>query len=40
MSVTIIESSTKIVKMGFEEPFCIIGERINPTGRKRLSLEL
>ena len=40
MSVTIIESSTKTVKMGFEEPFCIIGERINPTGRKRLSLEL
>ena len=40
MSVAIIESSTKIVKIGFEEPFCIIGERINPTGRKRLSLEL
>ena len=40
MNVTIIESSTKTVKMGFEEPFCIIGERINPTGRKRLSLEL
>ena len=40
MSVTIIESSTKTVKIGFEEPFCIIGERINPTGRKRLSLEL
>ena len=40
MSVTIIESSSKAVKIGIEEPFCIIGERINPTGRKKLSLEL
>ena len=40
MSATIIESSTKTVKIGFEEPFCIIGERINPTGRKKLSIEL
>ena len=23
-----------------DEPFCIIGERINPTGRKKLALEL
>ena len=36
MSVTIIESSTKAVKIGTEEPFCIIGERINPTGRKTI----
>ena len=40
MSVTIIESFSKTVKIGFDEPFCIIGERINPTGRKKLSLEL
>jgi 5-methyltetrahydrofolate--homocysteine methyltransferase len=40
LSITIIESQTKIVKIGFEQPFCIIGERINPTGRKKLSLEL
>ena len=40
MSVTIIESLSKTVKIGFDEPFCIIGERINPTGRKKLSLEL
>jgi 5-methyltetrahydrofolate--homocysteine methyltransferase len=25
---------------GFEKPFCIIGERINPTGRKRLSNQM
>ena len=40
MSITVIESQTKSVKIGFEQPFCIIGERINPTGRKKLSLEL
>ncbi len=40
MSITVIESHTKSVKIGFEQPFCIIGERINPTGRKKLSLEL
>ena len=40
MSVTIIESLSKTVKIGFDEPFCIIGERINPTGRKKLSHEL
>ncbi len=26
--------------IGFEEPFCVIGERINPTGRKSLAIEL
>ena len=40
MSVTIIESFSKTVKIGFDEPFCIIGERLTPTGRKKLSLEL
>ena len=40
MSITMIESSAKAVKIGIEEPFCVIGERINPTGRKKLSLEL
>ena len=25
---------------GFDEPFCVIGERINPTGRKKLAAEL
>lgn len=26
--------------IGFDQPFCIIGERINPTGRKKLSAEM
>ena len=40
MTRTVIESKTKTVVIGFEEPFCVIGERINPTGRKQLSAEL
>ena len=36
MTITKISSPTKEVKIGFEEPFVIIGERINPTGRKLL----
>ena len=31
---TVIQSQTKTVVIGPEQPFCIIGERINPTGRK------
>ena len=31
---TILRSATKQVTIGHEHPFCIIGERINPTGRK------
>lgn len=37
---TVIESKTKTAVIGFEEPFCVIGERINPTGRKVLAEEL
>ena len=37
---TIIESKTKVVKIGPDHPFTIIGERINPTGRKRLAREM
>ncbi len=40
MTKTIIESLTKTVVIGLDEPFCIIGERINPTGRKKLAAEL
>ena len=40
MTKTIIESATKNVVIGFDEPFCVIGERINPTGRKKLASEL
>ena len=40
MTRTIVASNTKTVTIGFEEPFCVIGERINPTGRKKLAREL
>ena len=40
MTRTVLESKTKTVVMGFDEPFCMIGERINPTGRKILNEEL
>ena len=40
MTRTIIESQTKTTVMGFDQPFCVIGERINPTGRKILNAEL
>jgi 5-methyltetrahydrofolate--homocysteine methyltransferase len=40
MTRTVIESRTRAVAIGFEEPFCVIGERINPTGRKKLAAEL
>ena len=37
---TIINSPTKTVTIGHDQPFCIIGERINPTGRKKFQEEL
>ena len=40
MVQTIVESKSKTVIIGFDEPFCVIGERINPTGRKKLAAEL
>ena len=40
MTRTVVESRTKTVIIGFDEPFCVIGERINPTGRKKLAAEL
>ncbi|HGG65168.1 MAG TPA: methyltetrahydrofolate cobalamin methyltransferase, partial [Rhodobacteraceae bacterium] len=40
MTRTVIESKTKTITIGFDEPFCVIGERINPTGRKKLAAEL
>ena len=40
MTKTVISSANKIVTIGFEHPFVIIGERINPTGRKILSEEI
>lgn len=40
MTETIVSSATREVVIGFERPFCIIGERINPTGRKILAAEM
>ena len=40
MTDTIISSASKEVVIGFDRPFSIIGERINPTGRKLLAEEL
>ncbi len=40
MTRTVLESKTRTVTIGFDEPFCVIGERINPTGRKKLAAEL
>jgi 5-methyltetrahydrofolate--homocysteine methyltransferase len=37
---TVLHSRSKTVTIGPEQPFCIIGERINPTGRKRFAEEL
>ena len=40
MVKTIVESQSKTIVIGFDEPFCVIGERINPTGRIKLANEL
>lgn len=40
MTRTVLESKSKTVVIGFDEPFCVIGERINPTGRKLLAAQL
>jgi 5-methyltetrahydrofolate--homocysteine methyltransferase len=37
---TVLRSRAKTVTIGADKPFCIIGERINPTGRKKLAEEL
>ena len=37
---TILESKTKTVIISPEQPFKLIGERINPTGRRRLGAEM
>ncbi|MGH1542779.1 MAG: methyltetrahydrofolate cobalamin methyltransferase [Arenicella sp.] len=40
MTKTVISSASKEVVIGFENPFVMIGERINPTGRKILAEEM
>jgi len=40
MTDTILSSATREVVIGFDRPFVMIGERINPTGRKLLAEEM
>ena len=40
MTDTVLSSATREVVIGFDRPFCVIGERINPTGRKILAEEM
>ena len=40
MTDTLVSSPNQEVRIGFERPFVIIGERINPTGRKILAAEM
>ena len=40
MTTTTISSAKQTVRIGFDEPFVVIGERINPTGRKILAQEM
>jgi 5-methyltetrahydrofolate--homocysteine methyltransferase len=37
---TILKSATKEIKIGIDRPFVIIGEKINPTGHKKLAAAL
>lgn len=37
---TTVSSASKEIAIGGDEPFCIIGERINPTGRKAFQEQL
>ena len=37
---TIVSSSTQEIRIGVDHPFVVIGERINPTGRKLLAEEM
>ncbi len=40
MTRTVVASATREILIGFDQPFCVIGERINPTGRKKLAAEM
>ena len=40
MTKTLISSHKQEITIGFDAPFCVIGERINPTGRKLLAAEM
>jgi 5-methyltetrahydrofolate--homocysteine methyltransferase len=40
MTETVISSATREVVIGFDRPFVVIGERINPTGRSTLAEQM
>ena len=40
MTDTVVSSATKEAVIGFDRPFVMIGERINPTGRRLLAEEM
>ena len=40
MTDTVVSSATREVVLGADRPFVVIGERINPTGRAQLALEM
>ena len=40
MTHTVISSATREVVLGFDQPFVVIGERINPTGRRLLAEQM
>ena len=40
MTDTVVASATREVVIGFDRPFVMIGERINPTGRKQLAAQM
>ncbi len=40
MTRTTVSSATREITIGFDQPFTLIGERINPTGRKLLAAEM
>jgi len=37
---TVLSSATTSITIGPDQPFCVIGERINPTGRKKFQEQL
>jgi 5-methyltetrahydrofolate--homocysteine methyltransferase len=37
---TVLQSRSRTVVIGSDKPFCVIGERINPTGRKAFQAQL
>jgi 5-methyltetrahydrofolate--homocysteine methyltransferase len=37
---TVVQSPSRTVVIGPEQPFCVIGERINPTGRRSFQAQL